>query len=538
MVTESTLQFEAKFADVEPIPNNPLFSSCKIFVCYADENQNGSVLPKPSIEAAIPTIYNIPIVGRFSDDLDDFVDHGGKIEITGQGASKEIKYVHTTVPYGLVPESANITWETINDKEYLVIEGALLWTGRYPEVQAVIDEGRPQSMEIEVVSGKFNSKKQFVVNELVFSALCILGEDVEPAFEDAQIVAFSLKEDAFEKQFSAMKQDLQFSIKEGGSEVTKDTTKWNFSLTAQQLENELNLVLSSQQVTSDWGYSYSQYFLKDYLPDESKVIAMDVDNWYIVGMNFAVDGDVVTIDFDSAQRYKINYVPMELGSEPASSEGEAVSNDEFALKIKEHFTKMHEFAMQNGGKAVTDTQNFEANEPSTEPVVTEPVVEPATEPVADPVVEPVVTEPSTDPVVEPVVEPEVPVSAEFTELSRQFTELKEMFTAVQPELEQLRQFKAEKEAQERAEAENALFERFSAHLSDEEIATIREKASEFSLENLETQMFVLVGKKSSTFSKAPVKHENAANRMPVFESQGEALNSGKPYASLVARLGV
>ncbi|WJJ55264.1 hypothetical protein QB910_000020 [Dabrowskivirus KKP3916] len=538
-MTTNTLRYEATFADVEPV--NPLFSSCKIYVCYADENRNGSVLPKDVIEDAIGTIYNIPIVGRFSEDLDDFVDHGGKIEVTGQGADKEIKYVHTTVPYGLVPESANITWETIDDKEYLVIEGALLWTGRYPEAQVVIDEGRPQSMEIEVVSGRFNKQKQFVVNEFVFSALCILGDDVEPAFEDAQITAYSLNKETFEQQFSAMLQELKFSLKEGGNDTlkVKEGYKWNFTLTSEQLEAELSRMIMNHETFVDpfWQWEDPRYCFVDYMPDQGVVVAMDWMNNYLVGFNFTVEGDMVTINFDSALRYKIDYVPMDINvSEDDDSHTTNLADKDVFSLIKERMDKMKEFAKKNGGKDMDNTldadnglQTFNDNDPAVEPAV-----EPTTEPVAEPS-----TEPSTEPVTEPPVKTDAPTSAEFAELSRQFTELKEMFAAVQPELEQLRKFKAEKEAQERTEAENALFERFSAHLSEEEIASIREKASEFTLENLETQLYVLVGKKSSQFSaKSQTKYDNSSNRMLVFDQSGDTLiNSDKPYASLVARLG-
>jgi hypothetical protein len=173
-----TLQFDSQISNIEKV--NPLFSSCNVRVLYTGVNRNNSSLTKDVVENAIPTIYNIPIVGEFIETKEDFGGHGGKIEISDKG----IKFIKTTVPYGIVPESAKVYWEDVEENDgtihtYMNIEGALLWTGRYEEAAKVIDEGRPQSMEIEVIDGAFTKDKVYEIKDMVFSALCILGEDVE-----------------------------------------------------------------------------------------------------------------------------------------------------------------------------------------------------------------------------------------------------------------------------------------------------------------------------------------------------------------------
>ena len=60
----------------------------------------------------------------------------------------------------------------------------------------------------------------FIINEAIISKLCILGEDVEPCFEGAQIskVQFSLDDDFKQRLFSMMEQMMEI-LNEGGAPV-------------------------------------------------------------------------------------------------------------------------------------------------------------------------------------------------------------------------------------------------------------------------------------------------------------------------------
>lgn len=213
-------KFSSKIFDVEPM--NPTFSKCKIQVMYHGLNRNGSNIPKPVVEDAIPTIYNIPIIGEFKEEKNDFGSHGGRLEISDEG----MKYVITTKPYGVVPESATVSWQNITDdngnpQEYLVIEDAYLWTGRYEEANQIIEDGKAQSMEVEFPKYHFDKKGKFVADEMVFSALCILGDDVEPAFENASISASFSTADDIKSVFEEMLKELKvFGLIEGSDKMT------------------------------------------------------------------------------------------------------------------------------------------------------------------------------------------------------------------------------------------------------------------------------------------------------------------------------
>ncbi|WP_142340208.1 hypothetical protein [Priestia megaterium] len=213
------LDFNASISDVKQV--NPLFSVCKVRVLYTGRNRNMSIITKDAVEKALPTLKNIPIVGEFSEENKDYKGHGGKLDLDSY------KYVHTTKPYGVVPESATYSWEEVETsngkREYLTIDGCYLWTGRYEEAFSVADQGKGQSMEIEVTEGRWDEKEEaYQIDNFIFSALCILGDDVEPAFEDAKIVAYSLDKDSFRQDFSIMLKELKHSLE---SEEVKEELK-------------------------------------------------------------------------------------------------------------------------------------------------------------------------------------------------------------------------------------------------------------------------------------------------------------------------
>ena len=228
------LEFQASISDVKQV--NPLFSTCKVRVLYTGKNRNMSIITKDAVEKALPTLKNIPIVGEYSEEIEDYKGHGGKIDLDSY------KYVHTTKPYGVVPESATYEWEEVKGKdgairEYLTINGCYLWTGRYEEAYDVIENGKGQSMEIEVVDGQWDEAEEaYRIDNFIFSALCILGDNVEPAFEEASITAYSLDKDSFKQEFSTMLKELKESLsyeKEENSMLKELLEK--YSLTIEEL---------------------------------------------------------------------------------------------------------------------------------------------------------------------------------------------------------------------------------------------------------------------------------------------------------------
>lgn len=187
-----------EFIDIEPY--NPLISQCTIKVLYLGKNRNGSFIDKNTAIQMANSLPGTPIVGAWRKDIEDFGDHGHVITIE----DGEIKFACKTVPYGFVAPNARVWFQKFTDtdafgneteREYMMTTG-YLWTGQFEEAQKVIEQGQPQSMELdeETLDGHWaNDSKSgmdfFIINDAVFSKLCILGDDVEPCFEGASVTA-------------------------------------------------------------------------------------------------------------------------------------------------------------------------------------------------------------------------------------------------------------------------------------------------------------------------------------------------------------
>lgn len=115
----------------------------------------------------------------------------------------------------------------------------------------------------------------FIINDAIFSKLCILGDDVEPCFEGARITApevstsFSKIDDNFKKTLYTMMQDLKFAL-EGGQKMTineAETTAVEQSVEAveETEEKEVAVNETSEEMSTE----------KD---NEEQSVAAEIDN--------------------------------------------------------------------------------------------------------------------------------------------------------------------------------------------------------------------------------------------------------------------
>ena len=217
-------------------------SACEIKVLYLGQNRNQSLISKDVAEEMAKTLRGAPIVGYYKDEVGDFRDHGDLITIDGDS----ISFACQTKPYGFVSPDAKVWFqdfiETDEDgteaqRTYLMTTG-YLWTGQFEECKSVITEGRPQSMELdgETLEGQWtklaNEKVEFfIVNDAIFSKLCILGKDVEPCFEGAMVTGqttqFS-KNSNFGATLYTMMNELKEVLKGGQSKMDTENLSPEF----------------------------------------------------------------------------------------------------------------------------------------------------------------------------------------------------------------------------------------------------------------------------------------------------------------------
>lgn len=253
-----------EFINLQPLDISPFMSKCEIKVLYLGENRNHSYIDEATARNMAKTLRGAPIVGYYKSDKEDFADHGNRVIFDDEG----IKFECLTKPYGFVAPDAEIWFQTFEDiddfgnietRKYLMTTG-YLWTEQYEECKKVIETGRPQSMELDENSldGKweYNPKDgidYFIINDAIFSKLCILGDEVEPCFEGARVTApeasaqFSKIDDGFKQTLFSMMQELKSAL-EGGQPVEKEKTEFEAAVEA-VAANETSLAEESAAVT-------------------------------------------------------------------------------------------------------------------------------------------------------------------------------------------------------------------------------------------------------------------------------------------------
>lgn len=224
-----------EFLNLQPLDINPLMSVCDIKVFYVGENRNRTFISEDVAREIGKTLRGAPIVGYYRDTKEDFTDHGEKIIIDDEG----IKFQCQTVPYGFVSPDAKVWFQNFEDDDgmgntvvhkYLMTTG-YLWTEQFPESSLPVEQGRPQSMQLQgkSVKGQWqtnykNGMDFFIINDAIIQKICILGEDVEPCFEGASVTApdvstnFTL-DDNFKHTLYSMMQDLKNALNGGEQQM-------------------------------------------------------------------------------------------------------------------------------------------------------------------------------------------------------------------------------------------------------------------------------------------------------------------------------
>ena len=196
--------------EVGPVAGNPMLTKVIIKIAYHGFNRNGSYISKEAMENMIRRSLPLtPLVGNYLHKKGDFGGHDSHIEID---ENYNLKEVRDTRVYGVVGEFPEVYWQNHVEKdgrikEYIVTD-AYLFTSRFEEAKRVLENQNWQSMEIDekTVIGDFeevpgapwdiqqkNGGMVFNIKEANLIGLCILGADIEPAFESSDIRAvFSL----------------------------------------------------------------------------------------------------------------------------------------------------------------------------------------------------------------------------------------------------------------------------------------------------------------------------------------------------------
>lgn len=271
MQNNIVLQFDSSIEHIEDI--NDSFSSGVIRVCYSGKNRNNSSISKDVINRATPTIFNCPVVCNYDIKTNSIGGHDVEIVRDDNG---DMQMVNLTNAIGVVPMNARTWWEEITDgdtsHDYFLTQ-VILWK-RSPAYRKISEDGIvSQSMEINVKDGRMLNGV-FEINDFSFTALCLLGDDVEPCFESASLQMFDKNQTM--EQFAIMMQDLKESFTTVSSSKEDDNTHPQISMEGGEkvLNEKIELAAKYEIDVDSLDFSIEDFELEEL---EEKFKAMKAD---------------------------------------------------------------------------------------------------------------------------------------------------------------------------------------------------------------------------------------------------------------------
>lgn len=534
------LDFPATISDIAE--KNESFDTCKIWILYTGESRNKTTMTKESVEEAIPSLYNVPIVCNYSIDDDTIGGHDVAIVENDDG----MRLVNLTDAVGVIPYGAECKWEVNeNDgREYLTAEG-LLWK-RAAAYQKIKKDGvESQSMEINVKAGKKDGDL-YRIDAFTFTALCLLGEGIEPCFENASLT-FSMKQckETCEKMFAELAQtynttsaasavdDIENSGK-GGEEKMQEEEKKVFEETENvqnknSAEENVNAEAENGQVKFDdqtgetggdagteggegsgsgSGSDAGEGSGSGSDAGEGSGSGSDAGNTQGSGdaNTDDADSDITVIANGSGRKYSLSVNQIRTDIEAILRECVEM-DEEFGCKRRKYW--MHDFDLEKMELYVEDTKDYRLY---ALPFAID----------GDKVSVDFACAKRVKVVYETIDESENAEEVTFS--------VSEAYSEVLSELKNLREFKLSKDNEARKDAESEVFSRFADLESNEEFRKLQENCGDLSIDQIEEKCFAIRGRSMVMKFSA---EENAPVRTPVEKMSNANVDlSNEPYGGL------
>ena len=189
---------------------NGKYSKAKLKVFYIGETPDHRLFTKDFAEEVIKTLPLTPVVGYYDTDEEDFVGHN------------KTQYV-----YGLVPETAELTFELDDNGVEWLVTDVILYTGRKDNIGEVASkiagkqhslELNPDTLQYKINRDQFGRFKNIEFQKGEFVGLSVLGDAETPAFTNS---GFFTASDEFQDFAAECHQNfdrfLAFLNKNGGN---------------------------------------------------------------------------------------------------------------------------------------------------------------------------------------------------------------------------------------------------------------------------------------------------------------------------------
>lgn len=177
-------------------------------ISNANPNRNGSYFTKESMEKAIPTFYNKPILGYFNTDYNDFEAHNSELRYDQELDTLYYDYNYDTAekPIGLIrqEDKIEIYQDPIDGLYWLKFTCALWCKYNYRSLKRLLKSKNSKkkiSVEVEVIDYDVDEYGTEIIKEFIFDGAAILGDSWETGIKNAEMTILDMiKDSVFQKK--------------------------------------------------------------------------------------------------------------------------------------------------------------------------------------------------------------------------------------------------------------------------------------------------------------------------------------------------
>lgn len=181
-------------------------------ISTANPNRNGSHFTLESLQKAIPTFYNKPILGSFSVNNDDFRAHESDLEYDEELDSIYYDYTDDTAetPLGLIrgTDKVEVYHDNTDDLDWIKFTCAIWVKYNYKQVKKLLRSKngyKKISVEVEVVDSEYTEDGIEIIKDFIFDGVTLLGDKYETGIANAKAKILDLFDNAlFQKKQKAL----------------------------------------------------------------------------------------------------------------------------------------------------------------------------------------------------------------------------------------------------------------------------------------------------------------------------------------------
>ena len=362
------LDFISKFSEFEKV--NSELTKCKCYMLASGDNANGSDITDEAIDKAIARgeFFNKPVVAHLYKDEDSNRYRVGGHDSTWIISAEGIEMVDECIPFGTIPESANIHKEEVLEPDgitkntYLVCD-IILWTGRYNIMDAAYSDSIyfNQSCELSVNDYHYKSNNILAIDDFTFSALCLLNKsddkekNVRPCFPSCRVekYEFSLVEDKLKRDF----EQLLARVKQYESDSKKSVSHTQNDRKGEMLKMDFSKILERLSDIKIENSETPKYALVSV--GDNSIGVIDREDYKVYSIGCTIDNDEVIIDFENRTECRLDAVALVEGEQSFDLNAEINAVKEF-VKSEVEASISTTYAESYNGKIQELTEKFES----------------------------------------------------------------------------------------------------------------------------------------------------------------------------------